>query len=126
LLPGGYGKEREKEKKEEKGLARSNSEGFPDDFLKGFGFIQEGDFHPKEQNGDIARREWGESDGILFRGDEGKSPTGASASQGILHFGRHKPVVIGEGSLVNNFGPKLNQAIEEAFRHGDAGHSSNP
>ena len=126
MLPGGHGKDREKEEKEEEGLARANSEGFPDDFLKGFCFIQEGDLHPKEQNGNVARREWGEADGILFRRNECEPPTGACAGQGILHFGRHKPVVIGKGALVNNLGPQFDQPLEEAFRHGDAGHSSNP
>ena len=126
MLPGGHGKDREKEEKEEEGLAWANSEGFPDDFLKGFCFIQEGDFHPEEQNGDVARREWGEADGILFRGDECESPTGSGTGQGILHFGRHKPVVIGEGALVNNLGSQLDQALEEAFRHGDTGHGSHP
>ena len=107
MLPGGHGKEREKEEKEEEGLVRTNSEGFPDDILKGFCFIQEGDFHPKEQNGDVARRERGEADGILFRRNECESPTGTGASQGILHFGRHKPVVIGKRALVNNLGPQF-------------------
>jgi hypothetical protein len=75
-----------------------------DDFFEGFCFIQEGDFHPKKKNGDVAWRKWGKADGILFGGDKGESASGSGAGEGVFDLGSHEAVVISKGALVNNFG----------------------
>ena len=75
-----------------------------DDFFESFGFVQEGDFHPKKQDGNVAWREWGKADRIFFCGDEGESASGSGAGEGIFNLGSHEAVVISKGALVNNFG----------------------
>jgi len=103
----------------------SDAEGLADDFFEGFCFIQEGDFHPKKKNGDVAWRKWGKADGIFFGGDEGESASGSGAGEGVFNLGSHEAVVIGKGALVNNFGAQFDQALEEAFWDGDSGDGAN-
>ena len=98
----------------------ADAEGLADDLFEGLGFIEEGDFDAKKENGNVAGWERGEADGIFFGGDEGESASGAGAGEGVFDFGSHEAVVIGKGALVNNFGAQFDQAFEEAFRHGDS------
>jgi len=96
-----------------------------DDFFKSFGFVQEGDFHPKKKNGDVAWREGWKADGIFFGGDECEAASGAGAGEGVFNLGSHEAVVISKGALINDFGTQFDQAFEEAFWDGDSGDSSN-
>ena len=96
-----------------------------DDFFESFGFVQEGDFHPKKKNGDVAWREGWEADGIFFGGDEGESASGSGAGEGVFDLGSHEAVVISKGALINDFGAQFDQALEEAFWDGDSGNGAN-
>ena len=103
----------------------SDAECLANDFFEGFGFVQEGNFHPKKKNGDVAWREGWEADGIFFGGDEGESSSGSGAGEGVFDLGSYEAVVISKGALINDFGTQFDEAFEEAFRHGDSGDSSN-
>jgi hypothetical protein len=85
-------------------LDLANAEGLADDFFKSFSFVQEGDFHPKKQDRNVAWGERGEADRIFFGGDEGESSSGSGAGECIFDLGSHEAVVISKGALVNNFG----------------------
>lgn len=102
-------------------LELADTEGLADDGLEGGGFIEEGDFDAKKENGNIAGGKGGKSDGIFFGGDEGKAASGSGAGEGVFHFGGGEAVVIGKGALVDDFGAEFDQPVEEAFGHGDAG-----
>ena len=99
----------------------ADAEGLADDLFEGLGFIEEGDFDAKKENGNVSGWEWGKSDGIFFGGDEGESASGSGAGEGVFYFGGHEAVVIGKGALVDDFGAQFDQALEEAFWHGDSG-----
>jgi hypothetical protein len=71
------------------------------------GFIEEGDFDAKKENGNVAGWERGEADGIFFGGDEGESASGSGAGEGVFDFGSHEAVVIGKGALINDFGAQF-------------------
>ena len=101
-------------------LELANAEGGADDLFEGLGFIEEGDFDAKKENGNVTGWEGWEADGIFFGGDEGESASGAGTGKCVFDLGGHEAVVIGEGALVNNFGAQFDQAFEEAFRHGDS------
>jgi hypothetical protein len=85
-------------------LELANAEGLADDLFEGLGFIEEGDFDAKKENGNVAGWEWGKADGIFFGGDESESASGSGAGEGVFDLGGHEAVVIGKGALVNNFG----------------------
>ena len=110
---------------ERSALELADAEGLADDFFKSFGFVQEGDFHPKKKNGDVAWREGWKADGIFFGGDECEAASGSGAGECIFDLGSHEAVVIGKGALVNNFRTQFDQALEKAFRHGDSGDGAN-
>jgi hypothetical protein len=105
-------------------LELADTEGLADDLFEGLGFIEEGYFDAKKEDGNIAGWERGEADGIFFGGDEGESASGSGAGECVFYFGGHEAVVIGEGALVNDFGAQFDQALEEAFWHGDSGNGS--
>jgi hypothetical protein len=102
----------------------ADAEGLADDLFEGLGFIEEGDFDAKKENGNIAGWEGWEADGIFFGGDEGETASGSGTGECVFHLGGHEAVVIGEGSLVNDFGAQFDQALEEAFWHGDSGNGA--
>jgi hypothetical protein len=105
-------------------LLLADAEGGADDLFEGLGFIEKGDFDAKKENGNIAGWEGWEADGIFFGGDEGESASGSGTGECVFHLGGHEAVVIGEGALVNDFGAQFDQALEEAFRHGDSGNGA--
>ena len=102
-------------------LLLADAEGLADDLLEGLGFIEEGDFDAKKENGNIAGWEGWEADGIFFGGDEGESASGSGTGEGVFNLGSHEAVVIGKGALVDDFGAQFDQALEEAFWNGDSG-----
>ena len=102
----------------------ADAEGGADDLFEGLGFIEEGDFDAKKENGNVAGWEGGEADGIFFGGDEGESASGSGTGECVFNLGSHEAVVIGKGALVDDFGTQFDQALEEAFRHGDSGDGS--
>ena len=102
----------------------ADAEGLADDLFEGLGFIKEGYFDAKKENGNIAGWEGWKADGIFFGGDEGESASGAGAGEGVFDFGSHEAVVIGKGALVDDFGAQFDQALEEAFWNGDSGDGS--
>ena len=91
-----------------------------DDLFEGLGFVEEGDFDAKKENGNITRWEGWEADGIFFGGDEGESAAGTGAGESVFDFGSHEAVVIGKGALVDDFGAQFDQAFEETFRNSDS------
>ena len=102
-------------------LELAEAEGLADDLFEGLGFVEQGDFDAKKENGNIAGGKGGKSDGIFFGGDESKAASGSGAGKGVFHFGGGEAVVIGKGALVDDFGAEFDQPVEEAFGHGDAG-----
>ena len=102
-------------------LLLADAEGLADDLLEGLGFIEEGDFDAKKENGNVAGWEGWEADGIFFGGDEGESASGSGTGEGVFNLGSHEAVVIGKGALVDDFGAQFDQALEEAFWNGDSG-----
>ena len=102
-------------------LELAEAEGLADDLFEGLGFVEQGDFDAKKEDGNIAGGKGGEADGIFFGGDEGKAASGSGASEGVFHFGGGEAVVIGKGALVDDFGSEFDQSLEEAFGHSDAG-----
>ena len=88
-------------------LELADTEGLADDGLEGGGFIEEGDFDAKKENGNIAGGKGGKSDGIFFGGDESKAASGSGAGKGVFHFGGGEAVVIGKGALVDDFGAEF-------------------
>ena len=102
-------------------LELAEAEGLADDLFEGLGFVEQGDFDAKKENGNIAGGKGGKSDGIFFGGDEGNAASGSGASEGVFHFGGGEAVVIGKGALVDDFGSEFDQSLEEAFGHSDAG-----
>ena len=91
------------------------------DLFEGLGFVEEGDFDAKKENGNITRWEGWEADGIFFGGDEGESASGSGTGEGVFDLGSHEAVVIGKGALVDDFGAEANESLHKAFRHGDSG-----
>ena len=85
-------------------LELADTEGLADDLFEGLGFVEEGDFDAKKENGNIAGWERGEADGIFFGGNEGESASGAGAGEGVFNLGSHEAVVIGKGALVDDLG----------------------
>ena len=96
-------------------------DGIADGVLKAGAVVEKVDLHAKKKNGDVARGEGGEADGVLFRGDEGEAAAGAGTGEGIFHFAHGEAVVVGKGALVDDLGAQFDEAFEETFRHGDAG-----
>jgi hypothetical protein len=94
----------EKEEKEEKGLVRANAEGVTDGLLESCGWVEHGNLDPKEEDGDVAWREGWKADGIFFGGDEGEAATSSGAGKGILDFRSVEAMMIGKGSLIDDFG----------------------
>jgi len=94
----------EKEEKEEKRLGWTNAEGGTDGLLEGCGWVEHGNLDSKEEDGDVAWGEGGKADGIFFGGDEGEAATSSGAGQGIFDFRSVETVMIGKGSLVDDFG----------------------
>jgi hypothetical protein len=82
----------------------ADAEGLADDLFEGLGFIEEGYFDAKKENGNIAGWEGWEADGIFFGGDESESASGTGAGEGVFDFGSHEAVVIGKGALVDDLG----------------------
>ena len=82
----------------------ANADGLADGVLEAGAVVEEVDLHAKKKNGDIARSEGRESDGVLFGGEEGEAAAGAGTSQGIFHFAHGEAVVVGKGALVNDLG----------------------
>ena len=105
-------------------LELADAEGLADDLFEGLGFIEEGDFDAKKENGNIAGWEGWEAYGIFFGGDEGESASGSGTGEGVFNLGSHEAVVIGKGALVDDFGAQFDQALEEAFWNGDSGDGS--
>ena len=97
------------------------AEGGADDGFEGLGFVEQGDFDAKKEDGNIAGWKGGEADGIFFCGDEGKAATGAGAGEGVFDFRNGEAMVVGKGALVDDFGAETDQSLHEAFGHGDAG-----
>ena len=97
------------------------AEGGADDGFEGLGFVEQGDFDAKKEDGNIAGGKGGEADGIFFGGDEGKAATGAGAGEGVFDFRNGEAMVVGKGALVDDFGAETDQSLHEAFGHGDAG-----
>ena len=93
----------EKEEKEEKRLGWKNTESGTDGLLEGCSWVEHGNLDSKEEDGDIAWREGGEADGILFGGNEGEAATCSGAGQSIFDLRSVETVMIGKGSLVDNF-----------------------
>jgi hypothetical protein len=94
----------EKEEKEEKGLGWTNAESGTDGLLEGCSWVEHGNLDSKEEDGDITGREGGEADGILFGGNEGEAATSSGAGKGIFDFRSVEAMMIGKGSLVDDFG----------------------
>jgi hypothetical protein len=105
-------------------LLLADAEGLADDLLKGLGFIKQGNFDAKKENGNIAGWKGWEADGIFFGGDEGKSASGSGTGECVFYLGGHEAVVIGKGTLVDDFRAQFDQALEEAFRNGDSGNGA--
>jgi hypothetical protein len=84
--------------------AGPNPDGVADGVLEASAVVEEVDLHSQKENGDIARSEGRESDGVLFGGEEGEAAAGAGTSQGIFHFAHGEAVVVGKGALVNDLG----------------------
>ena len=105
-------------------LELADAEGLANDLLEGLGFIKQGNFDAKKENGNVSRWEWGKSDGIFFGGDEGESASGSGTGECVFHLGSHEAVVIGKGALVDDFGAQFDQALEEALWNGDSGDGS--
>ena len=97
------------------------AEGGADDGFEGLGFVEQGDFDAKKEDGNIAGGKGGEADRIFFGGDEGESAAGAGAGEGVFDFRNGEAMVVGKGALVDDFGAETDQSLHEAFGHGDAG-----
>ena len=93
----------EKEEKEEKRLGWTNAEGGTDGLLEGCGWVEHGNLDSKEKDGNVAWGEWRKADGILFGGNEGEAATSSGAGKGIFDFRSVEAVMIGKGSLVDDF-----------------------
>ena len=98
----------------------ADAKGLADDLLEGLGFIEEGDFDAKKENWNIAGWERGEADGIFFGGDEGESASGSGAGEGVFNFGNRKAMVVGKGTLVDDFGSETDQSLHKAFGDGNS------
>ena len=102
----------------------TEAEGLADLDLEGFGLIQQRDFYPQEQNGDVARGEGWKTNGVLLRRNESQSPSSPGTREGVLHLRSVEPVVVGKGALINNLGAQFDQSLKKAFGNGDAGDCS--
>ena len=72
--------------------------------LEGCGWVEHRNLDSKEKNGDVAWGEWREADGIFFGGDKGEAATSSGAGQSIFDLRSVETVMIGKGSLVDDFG----------------------
>jgi hypothetical protein len=110
----------EKEEKEEKRLAWTNPEGGTDGLLEGCGWVEHGNLDSQEEDGDVAWWEWRKADGIFFGGNEGEAATSSGAGQSIFDLRSVEAMMIGEGSLVDDFSSEFDKAGKETFGHGYA------
>ena len=104
MRPSAVRQSREKEEKEEKRLGWTNAESGADGLLEGCGWVEHGNLDSKKKDGDIAWREGGKADGILFGGNEGEAATSSGAGKGIFDFRSVEAMMIGKGSLINDLG----------------------
>ena len=104
MRPGALRQGGEKEEKEEKGLGWTNAESGTNGLLEGCSWVEHGNLDPKEEDGDVAWREGWKADGIFFGGDEGEAATSSGAGKGILDFRSVEAMMIGKGSLIDDFG----------------------
>jgi len=101
--------------------AGTDADRIADGVLKAGAVIEEVNLYAEEKNGDVAWGEGGKTDRIFFCGDEGEAAAGAGAGEGVFDLGHVEAVVVGEGALVDDLGPKFDEALKEAFGHSDAG-----
>ena len=104
--------------------AGTDADRIADGVFEASAVIEEVNLHAEEKNGDVAWGEGREADGILLGGDEGEAAAGAGAGEGVFDLGHVEAVVIGKGALVDDLGPKFDEALKEAFGHGDAGNGT--
>ena len=81
-----------------------NAECGTDGLLEGCGWVEHGNLDSQEEDGDVAWGEWWKADGIFFGGDEGEATTSSGAGQSIFDLRSVETMMIGKGSLVNDFG----------------------
>ena len=103
MFSGAYGQGGEEEEKEEKRLGRTNAESGTNGLLEGCSWVEHRNLDSKEEDGDVAWGEGWEADGIFFGGDEGEATTCSGAGQSIFDLRSVEAVMIGKGSLVDDF-----------------------
>ena len=80
-----------------------NAECGTDGLLEGYGWVEHGNLDSKEKDRNVAWWEWRKAYGIFFGGDEGEATTSSGPGQSIFDLRSVETVVIGKGSLVDDF-----------------------
>src|SRR5262245_36050693 len=88
--------------------------------------LQNFDFHPHKENGDVATIHLREKDGVLLGGhDDLRLPLFASVNH-VDDLLLGEAVVVGETLRIDQLGANIDEALFEAFRLGDATERCDP